>query len=239
MLDNSMGKIIGSIITELTKKEQFSAAFLVGSALWAEGDKTNLNDLDLFLIGENGGYFEREVKFADDIKLDISYLPLTLLRQGLKEGWPFLINSFREYKTIFSNPEIEEIAQKLKEKYTAGPGSLTKEEKDYIRFKINEDYESLLSKKDDPLSAFFLTHNLFITLLNNYFPLRGKWTPKGKKVMAEIKKEDMILYGFCEDFYSQVHLEGKIEILLKMMEYILKDSGGIKKTWPKGRFPLK
>ncbi|MFZ7102835.1 MAG: hypothetical protein ACOWWO_09260 [Peptococcaceae bacterium] len=234
-------KLIEQEIAVIMREEKIKAAFLVGGA--AEPGKVEqrrFNDIDIFLITNTTEYFRREIKIQGGIHFDLSYIPVFLLQKGFQEKWPFLVSSFRKFKTIFCRePEVLAIVENLQEAYHKGPDLLNKEEIDWIRFRLNEDYENLLQKKDDHLQASFLTHNLCAEILSCYFALNKKWTPKAKKILDTLSLEDEVLYNLYKRFVSQEQTDAKIKVLAEMLQYVLRNFEGVLRTWPRGKFPLK
>jgi len=224
---------------KLIKDQAIQGIVLIGSAV----DKTNfkeLNDLDLFVITKTNTDFAREVFDKGGIKFDLSYISLDLLKKGIKERWLFLINSFFKYKIIYTrNKEIEELLAIITQICQAGPKALSAEEIQYLRFKLYQDFQDIINRKDDKLNSIFLVHNLFKEILTAYFQLNNFWLPKEKKMLTVIAEKDKQLYTLSKNFLEELTIERKIEKLWTTLAYVLEPFEGFLAKWPKGKFPIK
>lgn len=225
-------------LEQLVKMPGVLAAFLVGSAVTSENNNFT-GDIDIFLIMDNEEDLEREVVEREERVWDITFLPLNLLKQGIKEKWPFLITSLGKSKPIVVrdnriNPLMEEI-YKLNEE---GPGALSEEEINYLRFKLSQDFDALIARRDDCLNARFLGHSLFKEVITTYFRVNNQWVPKEKKMLSSIKSKDQELYNMCIDFLEENNIQESLGILENMLNYVLNPFGGQLKFWAKGKFPV-
>lgn len=225
-------------LEQLVKNPEVLAAFLVGSAATFE----NFNftgDIDIFLIMADGKDLEREVVEREERIWDITFLPLNLLERGIKEKWPFLITSLGKSTSLVVRdnrikPLVEEIYKLIEE----GPGALAEEEINYLRFRLSQDFEALIARRDDCLNAQFLAHSLFKEVITSYFRVNNLWVPKEKKMLSSIKSKDLDLYKMCIDFLEENNIQESLGILENMLNYVLNPFGGQLKFWAKGKFPL-
>ncbi|MGI6226161.1 MAG: hypothetical protein ACOYJ1_07920, partial [Peptococcales bacterium] len=118
-------------IKELLDYQEVLAVVLVGSALKGHSSNRQLvhtpirplstRDIDIFVILPSGDYLEREVVEKKQMVWDITYLPLTLLKQGINEKWPFLIQSLVQNKPLFvREKEVYSYLSKVKDIYEQG-----------------------------------------------------------------------------------------------------------------------
>lgn len=225
-------------IKHLIKNPGVLAAFLVGSA--ATSEKKDLKgDIDLFLILAEGIELEREVTEEEKTVWDLTFLPLDLLKQGIREKWPFLITSLAKNKPlVVRDKQINLLMKEINKLKEEGPGVLSKEEVNYLRFKLSQDLAGLIRRKDDCLNARFLAHSLFKDVITTYFRVNNQWVPKEKKMLSQIKIKDMDLYKLCVDFLEVENIQKSLSILENMINYVLNPFGGQLQFWTKGKFPL-
>jgi len=231
--------LIKKEIEKLAKDPGVSAVILAGSAAVAD-DLSSCKDIDIFVILSAGESLEREVIEKENIIWDITYLPQRLLKQGIKEKWPFLIHGLKNNKPLFiGSGEINLELARIQEIYQKGPGVLTEEEIKYIRFKLTQDYEDLLKRKNDLVNGRFLAQNLLREIFSAYFRLNNQWEPRAKKLLAELKLKNPDLYNLALNFLAEKNMEKNLVQLKDMIKYVLNPFGGRLKYWPKGKFPLK
>jgi len=225
-------------IKKLLEGQAVRAVSLVGSAA-VSNNLSSCRDIDIFVILSDGEALEREVVERYSVNWDITYLPMELLKQGIKEKWPFLIHSLCKHKPIIEDIEVQSLLAQIYTYYLQGPGVLTDEEIKYIRFKLAQEYEDLLKRKKDYLNAQFLSQNLFREILISYFRLNNYWVPRDKKMLTEIKVKNQNLYDLCKHFLEEKNMEKTLIYLEDMIKYVLNPFGGSLTYWPKGKFPLK
>lgn len=225
-------------IDSFTKNQTVLAVYLVGGAAATENLDT-LRDIDIFIILAYGQNLEREVVEQEGKIWDITYLPLELLKQGIKEKWPFLILSLGQNRPIkVVEKRVSPLLAEIYQLFQEGPGSLAEEEIKYLRFKLTQEYDNLLNRKDDYLNAEFLAHNLFREVLVSYFKLNNEWVPPDKKMLSQVRRKNQELYNLCVDFLAEGKRAKSLCILKSMLEYVLNPFGGQLKFWSKGEFPL-
>jgi hypothetical protein len=233
--------IFNGKIKEIVFQEEALCLLLIGEGAEIERkDFNQLNDIDLFAIIEDINDFEREVYELKGVKFDISYISLELLKKGVSERWPFIINSLHNYKYIYNeSEEIDNLLNKIRLIYNSGPRPMKMNEIDYIRFKLYQEYDDMLARKEDKLNLIFLMNNLFKNILVSYFQLHNLWVPKDKKILAKLQKIDYNLYCLCQRFIGEREVGQKLDMLLEIMSYVLRPFGGVMKYWRRGKFPLK
>lgn len=226
-------------IEKISKSQSILAVILVGSAAFSD-NLCSAKDIDIFVILSDGETLEREVKERERVIFDITYLPIALLKQGIKEKWPFLIHGlWRNRPIVIKDTQINSLLDDIYALYLQGPGMLAEEEVKYIRFKLNQAYEDLLIRKDDSLNFRFLAHNLFKEVLTNYFRLNNQWVPRDKKMLDEVKIKNQDLHIICAYFLEEENADKNLSYLENMIKYVLNPFGGKQKYWSKGEFPLK
>lgn len=233
-------KIFDNKIKDVLEGEKVLSILLIGAGAKVEKeDFHTLRDIDIFVITDEDYEYERELITVEGVLFDISYMSLNAFKKAIDDEIPFLINSLQSYKFVYNiNKDLIELLDKIKYVYRRGPKELEKDEIDYIRFKLYQDFEDILTRKEDMLNIGFLTNNLFYNVLTSYFKLHRYWIPKDKKILNNIQKFDDILYNLCIDFIKKEELDAKIEILNKIINYVLKPYGGAIKFWKRGKFLL-
>ncbi|MFZ5945578.1 MAG: hypothetical protein ACOYVD_15900, partial [Bacillota bacterium] len=196
-----MKDILQKQILQIKSIYPVSAVILVGSVVdvWqGEKDNTKLNDIDLFILTNRIGVFEREIKEEQGFKWDISYIPINVLTKGLEEKWSFLVCSLVKGQVIeCCNANILELLEKAKLIFEQGPKELSPVEIRYIRFNLYDRLQDIQNRKNDEVAAKFLVYALLKDVLIEYFRLNNRWLPKDKKFLGMLKEEDKDLYRKC------------------------------------------
>lgn len=233
-------KIYKDKIEEIKSNTSALSIILVGSAVnTRDEDFDKLKDIDMFII-TNDNSFQREVVNIDNIEFDISYMPKNLLKIGIEEKWPFLINALSKYKIIYNKiDDMKLLLEKISYIYKKGPDSMDRQEVDYIRFNLFQKFEDMMVRREDEVNFQFLVHSLLNDILIAYLKINNIWIPKDKKILAVIKKNDNDLYNMCKNFILEYKQDRKIILLDKILSYVLMPVGGRLKYWEKGNFPLK
>jgi len=194
------------------------------------------NDLDLFVFSDDIKEYTREVIKENDCHYDISYISIPILKQGIKEKWPFLVNSLKSYQVLYHKDN--QVLDLLKVINCLKPEKLNQEDINYYRFFINEELEALNRRLMQPESCF-LCYSLFKETLIIFYKLNQLFIPKAKKIIAGISKIDDKLAEMCYDFILENIIERKMAILNQIIDYVFKPFGGRLTEWKKGKFPLK
>ncbi|WP_432663494.1 hypothetical protein R9X47_23305 [Wukongibacter baidiensis] len=233
------GKVYDRKIEQIIKAEKVLSILLIGAGANIEKSSFNtLRDIDLFVITDENYEFQREVAESEGVLFDISYMSLKSFEKGIDEKLSFLINSLQKCRIVYNiNKSLQEFLEKIKSLHEIGPPKLENDEVNYIRYKLYQDYEDILSRKDDVLNVSFLINNLFYNILASYFKLNGYWMPKDKKILNNIEKIDNTLYILCKDFIQEDY-NSKLEKLDEILNYVLKPYGGTIKFWKRKKFPL-
>lgn len=233
-------KVYDKKVEKIIKNENVLCLLLIGAG--AKTEKRNFNtlkDIDLFVITDEDYDFEREVMEIEGVLFDISYMSFNSFKKGIDDKKSFLIKALQSYRVVYNiNKDIEKLLDKIGSIYKNGPGKLKDHRVDYIRFKLYQDYDDILSRKDDIPNAIFLMNNLFYNILTSYFKLKGLWIPKDKKLLESIQKVDDILYNLSVDFIKEKVLSVKLKGLYKIVDYVLTPYGGAIKFWERRKFPL-
>ncbi|WP_432408267.1 hypothetical protein [Wukongibacter sp. M2B1] len=234
------GKIYDKKIKQIIEAERVLSILLIGAGANTEKNNFNfLRDIDLFVITDENYGFQRAVTETEGVLFDISYMSIKAFEKGMDEKLSFLINALQNCRIVYNiNEGLEEYLNNIKDLYSIGPQKLSNEEVDYIRYKLYQDYEDILSRKGDILNVRFLLTNLFYNILISYFKLNGYWIPKDKKILSNIQKNDNALYGLCKSFIQEEDSNSKLKSLDKILNYVLKPYGGIIRFWKRKKFPL-
>jgi hypothetical protein len=233
-------KIFYEKLNCILKGENVLSILMIGAGVKIENEYLDtLRDIDLFVITDEDYEFEREVIRIEGVSFDISYMSLKSFEKAIDDEIPFLINSLQSYKFVYNtNKNLIKLLEKIKHIYMRGPKKLEKDEIDYIRFKLYQDFEDILNRKKDVLSIKFLMNNLYYNALTSYYKLHGYWIPKDKKILKSIQKFDYIIYNLCIEFIKEEEVNEKLKILNEIIDYVLKPYGGVIKVWKRNRFLL-
>lgn len=230
--------IFKEIIEDFKNDSNVYGILIVGKLTQPKIDYDSLNDIDIFVV-INNDYYEREIKYIKNKKIDISYISLDKLNQIIINKNYFMINILAKSKMIYCiNNLIKKYIDNIKEIHLKGPPKLNIHEINYLRYKLNDMYEDIVNRKKDTYDFLFLMNNLLNYSLKTYYELNNLWIPKDKKILNETKKIDVNLYNLCTSFLITKEVDRKLKIILKIMNYITKPYGGTLKIFKKGKFPI-
>ncbi|MGF7058148.1 hypothetical protein [Brassicibacter mesophilus] len=232
-------KIFDSVIDKIIQNEKPTAVLLVGSAANSkETELERLRDIDIFVIIEKDTFY-REVKDIEGIEFDISYLPITLLKKAIEDRISSLVNVLYNSKVIYkSGTMVDKYLNDINDVYIEGPEYLEEIDIRYVRFRLCQMYETILSKKTDEINLVFLINNFIKELLYSYFKLNRLWTPSDKKMIQVISKTDNILYSLIVNYYNSHNINDKIKVISDVLDYVIQPFGGALNQWEKAEYPF-
>lgn len=232
-------RVLKDKVKSIVKDEKPIAVLLVGSAVkHSKKDFHKLKDIDIFVINERDK-FHREVSSINDLDFDISYLPISLLRKAIDDKISSLISILHNCIILYkSNSLMEEYLNEIKRVYKKGPEQLGENHINYLRFKLSQKFENILSKQNEEMNTIFLLNSFVEELLRSYFMLNGIWMPSDKKIIYEINKSDNILYDLVVNYYKSYNIDEKIHITSNMLNHVLSPYGGELNNWVKSEYPF-
>ena len=87
------------------------------------------------------------------------------------------------------------------EKYKEGPNKISIEDKRFQAIQLLDDISRLKNKEEyDKFEYDFLFYMYITKLIRMYYVISDTWTPKDKKLLKSLKKQDFTLYKLiCDD----------------------------------------
>lgn len=215
--------------------------YLIGrGAQCAFADRMELHDIDLLIIGENFGEpCSREVVVKDDITYDISYVRAASLRNMVTSRQAMWIEMLAQSKLLLSIGGVAvEPVEKAAHLWEQGPGKPDAGAIKRIRFECGQLLENLEHSRADAVKFSYLMSYSVHRMVELYFELEGRWLPKAKKQMTQLKQ----LNG---DFYDKMahclitndHNE-KMASFEDAVSYMLSNYGGAMLGFSKGAYPI-
>lgn len=220
---NNIYKIYENKINEIRDDNNTQGIFLVGSSKHIDLTKqeSKVNDIDIFVVVNEGPEQIRLIKNIEGIEFDINYFSNKGVERLINDREYFFLKEVSQAKILFDKKQsLDKLKELCKIEYNKGPKKLSKEEIAFISIELLSNIERLKSKeKYETFEYEFLTNIYIKDILNNYFKINNKWIPKDKKIMDSIKYEDINLFKLIKKVYESYLYQD----LFNVYNYIFKN----------------
>lgn len=220
---NNIYKIYENKINEIRDDNNTQGIFLVGSSKHIDLTKqeSKVNDIDIFVVVNEGPEQIRLIKNIEGIEFDINYFSNKGVERLINDREYFFLKEVSQAKILFDKKQsLDKLKELCKIEYNKGPKELSKEEIAFISIELLSNIERLKSKeKYETFEYEFLTNIYIKDMLNNYFKINNKWIPKDKKIMDSIKYEDINLFKLIKKVYESYLYQD----LFNVYNYIFKN----------------
>jgi hypothetical protein len=209
-------------LKNIIKSKNVKSVLIVGSAKDIDFEVSKcINDIDLFVITEEGSGQTREMKLIKEIEFDINYFPISLADEFVRNNEYFFIQAMKNAKIVYDENDLGKLyIQKCLQKYSQGPNELTKSEKSKLSYEIQSNLKRLMENNSYDKIEYELLSNLCVRdIIKSYFMLNKKWVPKDKKLFSALKKDNEELYELVNIFYQE-HNSTQLE---KIYNYVFKN----------------
>jgi hypothetical protein len=206
----------------IMKNKNIKSVLIVGSAKNIDlEDAEYINDIDLFVITQEGSGQVREMKLIQGIEFDINYFPISLVDELVRNNEYFFIQAMKNAKLVYDEYDLGKLyIQKCLQKYNQGPKEITKSEKSKLLYEVQSSLKRLEDNNIYNKFEYELLSNLYIKdIIRSYFMLNKKWVPKDKKLLSVLKKDNEELHELIVKFY-QDHSYVQLE---KIYNYVFKN----------------
>lgn len=229
-----------ALIEELKTNENVISISLIGTAATVTKDKyEQMNDIDLFVVMQNYGTHEREVRQYNGMSYDISYFDIQDLNKLIVKDNHAWIRILSKAKHVYKKDSIVEAYFALANRiFVSGPDMIQSPEIDAYRYQITSGYNDVYKRKDKEIDCLFLSAVYLNELLQNYFKLQNTWVPRPKKMLNVLFDIDMILYELVKATLKAENLEEKLRLLDDLVIYILRPYGGKIEEMNRTPFPI-
>lgn len=222
-MDNKIYRTYKEEIECIKNDSRINSILLVGSTKHVdlELESYKVNDIDIFVITDEGPYQERIIKEINGIEFDINYFSTKGVYKFIQQKEYFFLKEMKEAKVVYNkNEKLNDIIDLCKVEYKKGPKSLSKDEKSFIKAEILSKIERLKSKeKYEDFEYQFLMNIYLKDLIVAFFNISDKWVPKDKKIIGTLKDEDIKLFNLVKT----VNESYLYEDLLNVYKYIFKN----------------
>lgn len=229
-----------SLIEELKANENVISISLIGTAATVSKDKYDtMNDIDLFVVMQNYGTHEREVRQHEGMSYDITYFDIQDLNKLIVKDNHAWIRILSKAKHVYKKDSIVEAYFALANSiFVSGPNAVQSSEINAYRYQITSGFNDVYKRKDKEIECLFLSSVFLNELLQNYFKLQNTWVPRPKKMLDVLFEDDMILYELVKATLKADNLEDRLRLLDDLVLYILRPYGGKIEEMNRTPFPI-
>lgn len=222
-MTNNIYTIFKEELDQIIHNSNTIAIFLVGSSKdidfeFIDGD---INDIDIFVFTNIGDKQERIIKKVNQIEFDINYFSMAGVKDLIDNKEYFFLKEMKDARIIYDkNNMANPIINSCKKKYLEGPQKISIEEKKIIKLEIESKISRLGRKENfDKLEYEFLTKIYLKDIILGYFKIKDNWIPKDKKLLKNLKIENIKLFNLIEVAIK----EGSYKSLLDAYNYAFED----------------
>ncbi|SHH83433.1 hypothetical protein SAMN02745135_02329 [Caloranaerobacter azorensis DSM 13643] len=211
-------KIVEQQIEEIKKNVNVTSIILVGSMRNLEFD-VKLNDIDIFVITEEGSRQIRKILEVSGVEFDMNYFSKKVSEELIKKREQFFIECLKDGKLVYDRDGFGDyiIKESIRE-YNKGPDKMEDYEINNCIIKIDDYFKKLNKLQNGPKYEYHFLSNLCIKeMIKLYYRLNNIWVPKDKKLLKSLKKLNNDLFSIVVDFYN----EYDIEKLKEVFDYII------------------
>ena len=201
-MENSIYNIYNEKIKKIINNENTKAIYLVGSSknVDLQSDNVCVNDIDLFVFVKNGDEQTRVVKNIKNIEFDINYFSEKGVEKFIENKEYFFLKEMKNPNVVYDKFNIsDDIINLCKNKFIEGPDKLSNEDISLLESNIYAKISDLKNKeKFDNFEYEFLTNLYLKDIIVGYFIINNKWIPKDKKLLKNLKNENLELFKLCK-----------------------------------------
>lgn len=208
-------------IEKLKKDKNVKSIIHVGSSKDKIDNNCKINDIDLFIIVEKQEENQiRKIEKINEIEFDFNYISLDGCYEFINNKTYFFLK-IKDGKLLYDENNIgRKIMLLCEEKYKEGPNKISIEAKRFQAIQLLDDISRLKNKEEyDKFEYDFLFYMYITKLIRMYYVISDTWTPKDKKLLKSLKKQDFTLYKLiCDDEEFD-----KYEKLIIVAKYIFRN----------------
>ncbi len=219
--------LLNRVVDEIKADEAVLSVSIIGSGARKLDALEQVHDIDLFVVKETSGGFEREVKVIDGKEFDISYIDVDDLNKLIIKDNHFWLNILSKARHLYKkNSLIEGYFQLANRLYLNGPTLLSDSEITYMRFKMTKQVEDLQHRLEDAIPFQYLANVYLPEMLRTYFRLQNTWVPRDKRILDYLFNADLVLYELVKATYKATNASEHLRLIDDLVLYILKPYGG-------------
>ena len=193
----------------------------MGSSKDKIDNNCKINDIDLFIIVEKQEENQiRKIEKINEIEFDFNYISLDGCYEFINNKTYFFLK-IKDGKLLYDENNIgRKIMLLYEEKYKEGHNKISIEDKSFQAIQLLDDISRLKNKEEyDKFEYDFLFYMYITRLIRMYYVISDTWTPKDKKLLKSLKKQDFTLYKLiCDDEEFD-----KYEKLIIVAKYIFRN----------------
>ena len=218
-------RAVAAVLAEYRRRPETLAIILAGSVLRGEGELTS--DLD-FWIPVESDYRRRRSFLIGDVPVEVFTNPPEQILRYISSGDVHAMHMMGYGLLLWvredtkARDQVARLRKWCRAGYTLGPRALGEEGRKARRYAIidllQDAYDILRS---DPHQANLLMSRVVDLALDLYYAERRVWSPKGKRMLADLRTRDPDLARRVERFAAQSDAEVRHQILLSILDHIM------------------
>lgn len=225
-MDN-LKKTLNQVVDSIKEDPSVLSVSIIGSGARKLEALDQVHDIDLFVVKDTSGGFEREVKLIDSKEFDISYIDVEDLNKLIIKDNHFWLNILSKARHLYKkNSLIDGYFQLANRLYMSGPSSLSDSEITYLRFKMTKQIQDLEHRLEDALDFQYLASVYLADILRAYFRLQNTWVPRDKRIVDYLFNVDLVLYELVKATYKAIDAKDHLRLMDDVVQYVLRPYGG-------------
>ncbi len=236
----SVAEHLETLIEELKANDNVISISLIGTAGTVTKDKYDtMNDIDLFVVMQNYGIHEREVRQHEGMSYDITYFDILDLNKLIIKDNHAWIRILSKAKHVYKKDNTVDAYFALANQiFISGPDAVQTPEISAYRYQITSGFDDVFKRRDKEVECLFLSAVYLNELLQYYFKLQNTWVPRPKKILNVLFENDMVLYELVKATLKADSLDEKLTLLEDLVLYILRPYGGKIEEMNRTPFPF-
>jgi hypothetical protein len=240
-LPEPFASALAESLGELCADPQVSAVFLGGSL--ALGQISPRSDVDLVVIKSTQvEVMERYARYVSGVQVQVVAGPPQQFDIWLEEDRPAgtIIRQLAEGQVLFDRDGLGARYRTLAQQVVAkGLAPLTRTQIRSRRFLLTELLDDVSDSAECPAQARWLMNTGLSYVVETAFLWHQRWTPKGKRALAELRDLDPELAGQCVDFLAAADLEAQLAAFRAVVARVLAPLGGeLREPWTRPPEPV-
>jgi hypothetical protein len=232
---------LAETLGDLSADLQVQAIFLGGSL--ALGQISPRSDLDLVVIkSAQIKVMERYVRYVGGVQVQVIAGPPRQFDIWLKEDRPSgtIVRQLADGRILFDRNGLGARYQALGQQIVAsGLEPMTRAQIRSRRFLLTELLDDVTDCADDPAQARWLMATSLSYAIETAFLWHQRWTPKGKRALAELEDLDPELASQCLSFLAATDVTAQQATFAAMVAHVLVPLGGeLREPWTRPPEPV-
>lgn len=230
--------IYQELYDELIASNDVLGVLLVGKAATTKlEDFDSLNDIDLIVLTALGEKNKRVAKKVAGVDIDMSYLPVSFVKDCIKDNVLLWIEILASGKIVYSRG-IDDLVERCKLIWATGTPELTKIQKEYWSFYLTSSLEDIKNRLHNEALAKYLIGEFLSSVMRVEYKLNKNFIPlKKKRWIEQIKGMNVEIGELIDQILLSPTLKEQFELTESLYRLIIMPLGGPVDTWSHEEFP--